>query len=340
MATMERVWQFDINRAFVPVSVLDCARYIQWYVKAFLKGEIGGALAGLWTCLGSSDGVTAALDGLDRWGTPYNGAKIVRAAPGVAHSWIVLKSPTMNGADWYLTIDCSAATDNATRWVFSKAAPTGGTTLVRPTATDEWYPGPTLADVDTGAVNAPVKLHGGLTTGGSAYVLKSTDASGIFSFSLLVQAVGNQRAGDLYPLWTDVQASTGARGVLYVGTGYTPTLIDWSVNNAHGYGRSSNGAALRACIPYAPGGEGAGSPTLMKCQGADSADATYSDVPMWILVTSASAGYWSSVRGRLVDFAFSVCDALPIGSVEPIVGATTSMIVGHLWVPSNAIPLL
>jgi hypothetical protein len=86
-----------------------------------------------WTCQGSSDSSTAALDGVDR--LTSNGA-IVAASSG-AHSWIVLKQPatglqvcidwlTTHGNVYYISVVISVA-----------AGFTGGTITARPTATDE-----------------------------------------------------------------------------------------------------------------------------------------------------------------------------------------------------------
>lgn len=152
MATMEKVWQF-----------------------------------GLWTCAGSSDAVTAGMDAVDRWGAIYDGTKIVRAAGAVAHSWIVLKSPVLNGANWYLTIDFNSASDATTRFVFAKAAPTGGSIAARPTSTQEWHvrPDNTIADqtLNDGA-SASSRLHAGMSTDGGFYmnlVVELVAGSGVYS---------------------------------------------------------------------------------------------------------------------------------------------------------------
>lgn len=71
-----------------------------WVLKAFMKGEITSPYVGYtgtppvsshWTVEGSSDGVTAGMDGVDRWGSTFDTSKLVVA--GSERSWIVLKSP-------------------------------------------------------------------------------------------------------------------------------------------------------------------------------------------------------------------------------------------------------
>lgn len=67
--TFEKTWQFAFNQA---MSATNTNKNGIWWVKAFLKGDIGSALnAGLWTCYYSCDSTTAgaAGDGIDYWGT-------------------------------------------------------------------------------------------------------------------------------------------------------------------------------------------------------------------------------------------------------------------------------
>jgi hypothetical protein len=86
-------------------------QFVLWSIKAFLMdNHSAGTTSGtrnsnsVWTCLGSSDGTTGALDAVDRWGTSFNASKIVLASSGTAHSWIVLRNAA-NGYD--LCIDCN-----------------------------------------------------------------------------------------------------------------------------------------------------------------------------------------------------------------------------------------
>src|SRR3954465_5110962 len=87
--TFEKSWFLDPNRPHPAgsTSVLDQGKAQLWYWKAFLKGDVGGATLGLWAVIGSSDGVTAALDGIDRWigaggSAVYDGTKINRGLQG------------------------------------------------------------------------------------------------------------------------------------------------------------------------------------------------------------------------------------------------------------------
>lgn len=95
------------TRANIPVtdtsSSTNISRNLIWFIKAALKNDITtGSMSGVrhansvWTCVGSSDGVTAALDGTDRWGTvSYDSTKIVSANNNSPHSWILLQNTTL-----------------------------------------------------------------------------------------------------------------------------------------------------------------------------------------------------------------------------------------------------
>jgi hypothetical protein len=140
----EKTWNDpDVNRPHfaASTSTADQVRGFLWYVKAWLTGQIGGATRGLWTVVGSSDGATAGMDGVDRWGAVYDGTKLIRAAAGNAHSWMVLRSPGitaggLTSVPFYMIIEWSAS-DVAPTFYGCKALPTGGTITARPTSTDE-----------------------------------------------------------------------------------------------------------------------------------------------------------------------------------------------------------
>lgn len=78
-----------------------------------------------WTVVGSSDGTTALLDGIDRLtGTvpnSFDSTKWVQAVSGTAHSWIVLKSPDALGPLWFC-IDGNSATTTTWGLIVSREA--------------------------------------------------------------------------------------------------------------------------------------------------------------------------------------------------------------------------
>ena len=73
-----------------------------WAISRFLIGAADGPAIGptglrpassYWIVEGSSDGVTGAMDGVDRLAGAFNPAKLVTGGNGAPHSWIVLRSP-------------------------------------------------------------------------------------------------------------------------------------------------------------------------------------------------------------------------------------------------------
>lgn len=103
------------------------------YMYLRLRASLAGEISRLWKKRGSSDSVTAGMDGQDRLGNPSD---IVTVSGAGAHSWDVLED------DLGLQIlhDWSAhASDRRYCKVFMSPAAgfTGGSTTARPTATDE-----------------------------------------------------------------------------------------------------------------------------------------------------------------------------------------------------------
>ncbi len=115
MVAHTRTWyshvDFDMSVLdFTTTQKRDASSF--WLLKAFLKGEAIGPNVGYngpppvssrWTVEGSSDGVTAGMDGVDRWGSTFDTSKLVVA--GGPRSWIVLKSPpTFTDGPVYMVI--------------------------------------------------------------------------------------------------------------------------------------------------------------------------------------------------------------------------------------------
>jgi hypothetical protein len=148
MATL-RTW-YTLND--FSIDALDVTNLIRanasamWALKAFLMGQItttpavGAAGAppssSYWICEGSSDGVTGGMDGVDRWGGTFNSSKLVVGNPGVAHSWIVLRSPVgLAGGPIRLLLACTVTFDNSMSGWLTKETFTGGTQAVNPSVT-------------------------------------------------------------------------------------------------------------------------------------------------------------------------------------------------------------
>lgn len=129
LPVLAKTWQFNKNQAITAQGTsLATSRLLMRTLK---NGLIGFALLA-WAVQGSSNSVTAAMDGVDRWAADTD---LVWAAG--AHSWIVLRQ-TGIATNYEICIDLNTSTDtNATIVVSPSAGFTGGTTGARPTATDE-----------------------------------------------------------------------------------------------------------------------------------------------------------------------------------------------------------
>ncbi len=96
-----------------------------------------GTGGSLFTCLGSSDAVTAALDNVNRWDGP---TKLVWANAPTAHSWIVAEEET-TGQQFCVSLDTlDGSTQGPRITVVSSPAGSpfaGGTVNARPTAANE-----------------------------------------------------------------------------------------------------------------------------------------------------------------------------------------------------------
>lgn len=130
LPTLVKTWQVSKNQAVASTGVeeTDYKSLVR-----LIKNTLKGFTTLPWTCAGSSDAVTAAMDASDRW---IDNTKVV---PGTgAHSWIVLKQTGVH-TNFSVCIDLNSAT--GTRVMSLIVSPTvgftGGTTSARPTATDE-----------------------------------------------------------------------------------------------------------------------------------------------------------------------------------------------------------
>jgi len=156
--------QSYFTRGNIPVPDTSTATLIskwsQWGLKASLMNQIStGSTAGtrhansVWTCLGSSDGTTGALDGVDRWGSTFDAAKIVGAASGTAHSWIALRNAA-SGYDTVIDINSTVTGNAGLRAMKTTGGLTGGTAAVcpqTPANTEEWLCGAAAVSAATGS---------------------------------------------------------------------------------------------------------------------------------------------------------------------------------------------
>jgi hypothetical protein len=328
----ELSWQFLTNVTYFPASTLDASRYSMWWVASCLVGGTAGfnGASGLWTIYGSSDSSTAGInDTTDRLKlkSAYDGTKWVRNSGGV-HSWLVLKSPVINGANWYMTFDFNTSGDHLFNFYFSKAAPTGGTTSARATATDEWQPaaGSTLTAVYSSQLTTPMRLSMGLTTRGDFWNTWARAGAKEVDRIIHFQGTADYNVSDGYPVW--------AAAIYYANTGGAYSANQLNNNGTYVYSRWYTGSIATAYLftPITSNGN-FWKPDLLSF--------TYLLLPFHVLCANSSV-QGTIYRGRVQDFFVTPGNAgfgLP-SAPYPVLresGAVKYVGVGNAWIPCNVL---
>lgn len=216
--TVVRSWQYGINRYANEGGALGTANSQQRLlrvIKNLLLGtgqwlDRGGNVivpTGLWTVSYSSNSVAVGVpgDGDDKW---LADANIVWNNVGAAHSWIVLRQTGLIlGSTTEICIDCTnSTTTNLTVFISPSAGFTGGTTLNRPTAVDEyavdnatvWGAGSTFV---TANVHAMISADGAATR---IFICRANMLQGLWMFEVPTNAVQNWTG----PIFSYIAGST------------------------------------------------------------------------------------------------------------------------------------
>lgn len=130
LPTVTQTWTISPNNRYVFVSVIGATGALMYSWTQFLITTMG------WTCKGSCDGTTGAMDGVNRitaankWATRNNGA-------AGAQSWIVVTDGA--GINWCYSFN--SASDDIVRLAHSTGGNyvAAGTPAQQPTATDECF---------------------------------------------------------------------------------------------------------------------------------------------------------------------------------------------------------
>jgi len=327
---LSKTWYTTANRALDDVTTaLRQGASGLFALKAFLKGEVSGtngpegARPGstFWTCKGSSDGATAGMDDVDRLGATFDPSKWVRAAAGVAHSWIVLQAPgTIQDAPWFLTIDYASTSDAVAAFYITKVLPTGGSITARPTSTIESsYTNQQFSSATLGAGNT----HFVTDANGSFHFFSSRNGTGYAQFYFTFQSIVDGRSGDV------------ARAFMYahqVETTHGAPVLS-SVTNFRGLsytgGNSINTTNGRIGRLFFAGQEFSAAIT-----GTNPHDAKVDMiVGPWLVDTTLTG----TIRGRFPDMW--MCGfAANAGTVFPIVGNPERVNLGDIVIPCSVIP--
>jgi hypothetical protein len=327
----EKTWNDpDVNRPHfaASTSTADQVRGFLWYVKAWLTGQIGGATRGLWTVVGSSDGATAGMDGVDRWGAVYDGTKLIRAAAGTAHSWMVLRSPGitaggLTNVPFYMIIEWSAS-DVAPTFYGCKALPTGGTITARPTSTDETLNfGPSQV---TQAAGTP-KLSALLASDGTFWFFFVMPGSGMIMSTLTFNVLADCRPTDLWPVCFG--GAYGNAGAAAMGT---------AICGAFQTRRFDGSVAVAGCMTWEQGMVGGSTqdPAASTANTGDAADGSFITLLTHFYVSTAGQ---RSFKGRFQDTVVPVPGDTIAGDSFPPGGAPTDQVLWHIRIPIAGTPL-
>jgi hypothetical protein len=327
-------WSFD-DRNYTPADTTNQNKYIVWYQASVLTGNIGGLSTGIWTVYSSNDGTSFGNgDSVDHWnlGT-YTPANLV-----VNKAWIVLKSPTIGGANYYMIIDMINASVTLGHVTWSKAAPTGGTATARPTATDEWTSSASTITWGFSQLSDQV-FNTALASDGSFHICISHIQDGskdyVFcgNFLNMFNVMANVNTSDTYPVFTTCNSEFSAQNAYGMFSGGTKGLF-WGVNRLR-YD-STHTTTSATCLT--PGMYNSTSFQELNTVTITSISSARDNVaiilPVWVFSTTSP---WI-IKGRLVDYYN--CQARYM-SVEPFDGTGIKWVKrGYMWTPGNKTPIL
>lgn len=321
MAT-DLVWQFTPNYDYpLATSQANAGKSFLWLVVEMLTGGLARVDASnvavvtphaLWTVVGSSDGVTAGMDGVNRWhnGGVFDATKFVHST-GV-HSWVVLRSPAVLGDIW-LTLDCAQNTIGFFNLHLSSAAPTGGTTATSPAQTGNIvFTNDSVANGTTAR-----RFYGMVAANGEFIFLGAIAASAVFCDAFFVKKGENAMPEDPFPflVFHDVTAAGVMRsnGQLISG-----------LNRM--FSKTAAGASTAACVMEYRSGSG-GSTGYLTGVTTDPFNGKMVDLPAF----ASTYNTWTW-KGKLVDFKLTQASGAD-GLLSPTTGAPEWMKVGMVWLP-------
>lgn len=307
-----------------------------WMVKEGLLNTLAGGTAvgtrtgaSVWTVVGSSNGTTAALDGVDRWGATFTPANLVRAPTGNAHSWIVLQN---SGLGVWLLLDYIGSADTQCAFSYARNAFTGGSTTTAPTSTTQTAIGTsTIASAITilGETTFSVTYRFGISVNstGEFHILFNRAGSGYFTSHMLIGTLRSQRVGDQWPTYGAFSQAASGRGVSAPGSLLSSTVL--GMRNPTNTARVSSGGLVSG---YDFGGASFESSTVN-----DSIDGRFMALPIFAVSLDAApnAGY----RGVVQDM-YITNSAGNVGGFYPPTGPQEYVLANRVLVPFRTPVLL
>lgn len=283
----------------------------------------------VWTVLGSSDGATAGMDGVNRWTTTFTPSKLVRAASGSAHSWIALRNAA---SALECVIALNSVTDGTGSVTFTRVAAgfSGGSTTARPSAA-------ALNEFCAGTRSAPASTTTVANSFGNDFTLSGTNYSScVFgpdgTFAHFLHRAGTALAHASCGLWQTVGAHASDSRNWYA----------WVHGSATARGSPAHGTMVGASSYFSTrlndgtiGGSGGarsvtfGGTSYVSSFGLDTGANVFWDYP--IEFVELGAQIWK--RGYFPDLHWVGTSAM--GSY-PSVAAQTHQVVGDCAVPFPA----
>lgn len=323
--TLLRTWTVSLNN--VPSqATLDAQG------KAVTLAYANLLIAAGYTCEGSSNGTTGAMDAVNRWSTAAN---LIWEAAGSAHSWIVLKHPSRSQR---VLIDLSTgATNQHLRNITWGATAFGGgapTNLVAPTATTAGNARTYTNKQYLAAALANVKFHALRNTATDVLFFVSADGSGVFSSASGMVISANFETGDNHPVLSFESFTATAPGAFsYTNLNSTTHSTMW--NNNDTIAASSTHGPVQYAQP------GSASNVLVNQSNTWSSISGKATALPVLLYTGTAVT--NSPRGFMVDIAAAPTGTGVASGTEEPQSPTPSetAIFGEFWVPcANVTPQL
>lgn len=286
----EKSWQFLAPQGpNVSVSAADSVARWMWTVKSFLTGQIGGATQGLWTVAGSNDGSTFSMtDGVDRWTTTYDLAKIPYSDTSGTKGWIILTRTFGIQQIWLVLGAGTAVTGNAYVSYLGGSAPTGGNTTTIPTMSivlgghliSDGLKGDWVTNTTNGR-----RFYGAISTTGDFWMAETI--MGELATGTTFHVPVGTKANDQWPYFY-------YHCVPYTAGSYVPfaghSLYDTYQSGNSNVTRLYNGSPGLWFLPAPPN-------TIL----TDASDVSLFDYPAWLLVGDSNYYTKLHARGRLAD---------------------------------------
>lgn len=215
----EKTWLFDMNRAYAPTSLSDLAKYVLWYYKAFITGQIGVGHTVLATTITSATPSTSGGTLAD--GTYYYQVTVLNGVNESAPSNEVPATVSGGGGSGSVAL------------VWSAVAGATGYRVYRGTAAgveNVYYaPGAVTTYTDTNAAST----GGSPPATGTWVVIGSSDAStagmdGLDRWTNVYTAgkINRNTAGSAHS-WIVLRCTVQIKSVTYF------LLLDWSTSSNH-----------------------------------------------------------------------------------------------------------